>query len=145
MTHLSRLDHGAIGEHLTIGQDATLRTIVERFRGDHDLRLLAVLDSGGQPVGILREVDIRDLLFNPFGHALLANPMFKIGTARLLRPAMIETAWRMVAHTSRWKTIFEGLKQKTGSNKKAIVAVARRLLGVMFSLLRSGQAYRLVV
>lgn len=89
MTHLSRLDHGAIGEHLTIGQDATLRTIVERFRGDHDLRLLAVLDSGGRPVGILREVDIRDLLFNPFGHALLANPMFKIGTARLLRPATI--------------------------------------------------------
>ncbi len=43
------------------------------------------------------------------------------------------------------KTVFEGLKQKTGSNKKAIVAVARRLLGVMFSLLRSGQAYRLAV
>lgn len=62
--------------------------------------------------------------------------------SRLLRWAMIEAAWRFVAHLRRWSTLYERLQKNTGSKKKAIVAVARRLLCVMFSMLRSGQAYR---
>jgi len=42
----------------------------------------------------------------------------------------------------RWETVYERLHKRRGK-KKAIVAVARRLLGVMVALLRSGQAYRL--
>ncbi|KQN76103.1 methyl-accepting chemotaxis protein [Sphingomonas sp. Leaf62] len=92
MTALSRLDPGIAAEHLTIGQDATLSAIVERFRAHHDLRLLAVLDAQRRPVGILREVDVRALLFNPFGHALLDNPSFCASTTRLVRRAMIADA-----------------------------------------------------
>jgi hypothetical protein len=33
-------------------------------------------------------------------------------------------------------------RQSTGSRKRAIVAVARRVLCVMFSMLRSGKGYR---
>jgi transposase len=60
----------------------------------------------------------------------------------LLRWVMIETAWRMVGKTRRWGQIYEKLKSRTGG-KKAIVAIARRLLGVMVALLRSGRRYSL--
>jgi len=60
----------------------------------------------------------------------------------LLRWVMIQTAWRLVGKTRRWGLVYEQLRQRMNA-KKAIVAVARRLLCVMASLLRSGQAYRM--
>jgi transposase len=60
----------------------------------------------------------------------------------LLRWALVEAAWRLVRKSRRWQTVFEGLRKRRGQ-KKAIVAVARRLLGVMVALLRSGQRYRM--
>ena len=61
--------------------------------------------------------------------------------SRLLRWAMIELAWRLVIKTRRWGLLYESLKVRTGA-KKAIVAVARRILCVITSLLKSGQHYR---
>lgn len=61
--------------------------------------------------------------------------------SRHLRWALVEAAWRIVRRVRRWQTIFEQLRQRRGK-KKAIVAVARRLLGVMVALLRTGQKYR---
>lgn len=63
--------------------------------------------------------------------------------SRLLRWAMVETAWRLVNKYQRWKRLFERLKKNTGSEKQAIVGVARHVLCVMFAMLREGQAYRL--
>jgi transposase len=63
--------------------------------------------------------------------------------SRLLRWAMIETAWRLVGKFARWRHIFGVLKANTGSKKKAIVGVARRILCVMYAMLRDGKAYRL--
>jgi len=60
----------------------------------------------------------------------------------LLRWVLIETAWRLVGKTRRWGLIYEKLKRRTGA-KKAIVAVARRVLCVMVALLRSGRRYSL--
>ena len=60
----------------------------------------------------------------------------------LLRWALVEAAWRLVRKSRRWGAVFEGLAKRRG-RKKAIVAVARRLLGVMVALLRTGQRYRL--
>ena len=65
----------------------------------------------------------------------------KVDTA-LLRWAMVETAWRLVAKFARWRHIFETLKTNTGSKKKAIVGVARRILCTMYAMLRDGKAYR---
>jgi transposase len=59
----------------------------------------------------------------------------------LLRWALVEAAWRLVRQSRYWEGIFERLKQRCGK-KKAIVAVARRLLAVMVALLRTGQRYR---
>jgi transposase len=63
--------------------------------------------------------------------------------SRLLRWALVEAAWRLVRQSMRWKIIFNGLVKRSG-RKKGIVAVARRLLVTMASMLRSGQKYRLV-
>jgi len=60
----------------------------------------------------------------------------------LLRWVLIQTAWRMVRCTLRWRSVYENLKKRRGS-KRAIVAVARRLLTVMAALWRTGQRYRL--
>jgi transposase len=60
----------------------------------------------------------------------------------LLRWALIQTAWRLVGKTRRWGLAYERLKRRTGA-KKAIVAIARRVLGVIASMLASGQRYRL--
>jgi transposase len=63
--------------------------------------------------------------------------------SKLLRWAMIELAWRLVSKTRRWGLLYEALKARTGA-KKAIVAIARRILCVLVSLLKSGQRYRLL-
>lgn len=61
--------------------------------------------------------------------------------SRLLRWAMIELAWWMVTKSRRWGRQYTKLEVRTGA-KKAIVAIARRLLGVLFALLRDGRRYQ---
>ena len=78
-------------------------------------------------------------------HATLKSrelPITKEGS-RLLRWVLIETAWRLVNKSARWRTLFEQLCRTTGHKKKAIVGVARRLLCVLYALLRDGKPYRL--
>lgn len=53
-----------------------LSEAVDHFQHDPSLRLLPVLDAGDRPVGAIYERDMRRILFNPFGHALLRNPSF---------------------------------------------------------------------
>lgn len=62
--------------------------------------------------------------------------------SRLLRWALVELAWRVVGKTRRWGLVYERLKQRRGA-KRAIVAIARRLLGVIVAMLRSGKRYSL--
>jgi transposase len=62
--------------------------------------------------------------------------------SRLLRWAMVQLAWRLVGKSPRWQGIYKRLEVRCGA-KKAIVAVARRLLGVLFAVLRTGQPYAL--
>jgi transposase len=59
----------------------------------------------------------------------------------LLRWALVESAWRLVIHSRRWGAVFEALAKRRGK-KRAITAVARRLLCVMVSMLKSGRRYR---
>lgn len=61
--------------------------------------------------------------------------------SKLLRWILVEAAWSSVRYSLLWKARYEALKKRRGA-KKAIVAIARRLLCVMVSMLRSGQAYR---
>lgn len=53
-----------------------LSEAVEQFQENPSLRLLPVLDDADRPKGAIYERDMRQILFNPFGHALLRNPSF---------------------------------------------------------------------
>ena len=59
----------------------------------------------------------------------------------LLRWALVESARRLVIHRRRWGAVFEALAKRRGK-KRAITAIARRLLCVMVSMLKSGRGYR---
>ncbi len=60
--------------------------------------------------------------------------------SRLLRWVLVEAAWQVVRRTARWRAVFEKLASRIGK-KKAITAVARRLLCLMVTLLKKGQPY----
>jgi transposase len=59
----------------------------------------------------------------------------------LLRWALVEAAWRLVNKTRRWAHVYEQLRKRCGA-KKAIVAIARRLLCVVVGMLQRGETYR---
>src|SRR5262249_45942642 len=58
-----------------------------------------------------------------------------------LRAAMVEIAWRSVQHHPRWRRRFRDLARRLGE-RKAIVAVARKLLVVVWHVLTHRQSDR---
>jgi transposase len=60
--------------------------------------------------------------------------------SKLLRWALVEAAWRLIRHSPRWRGIYEKLKVRVRA-KKAIVAVARRLLCLVTAILKTGQPF----
>ncbi|MDO7844284.1 CBS domain-containing protein, partial [Sphingomonas immobilis] len=71
---------------ICVADDAGPLAVIEIFESRPELRLLAVVDAGGRPVGVITERDVRKLLFSPFGHALLRNPGFNTNLRHFLRP-----------------------------------------------------------
>jgi transposase len=61
----------------------------------------------------------------------------------LLRWALVEASWRVIRQSAAWRRIYEGIRKRAGG-KKAIVAVARKLLVVMTAMLRDGTNYNLL-
>lgn len=72
-----------------LSEGANLALAVELFQSNTDLRLLPVVDSSGCPSGAIFEKDVRRLLLNPFGHALLRNPTFGADLQQHLRPCPV--------------------------------------------------------
>jgi transposase len=66
-------------------------------------------------------------------------PITKAGSP-ILRWALVEASWRAVRHSAAWRRVYEGIRKRAGG-KKAIVAVARRLLCVLDAMLRDGTNY----
>lgn len=64
----------------------TLFTATEMFQTNMELRLLPVVDSSHRAIGALFEKDVRRLLLNPFGHALMRNPAYGSAIAAHIRP-----------------------------------------------------------
>jgi len=63
---------------------------------------------------------------------------------RDIRKTMVDVAWVAVANHFYWKTVFERLADRTGRNK-AIVAIARKLLVVVWHVLAKQVADRQAV
>jgi transposase len=59
-----------------------------------------------------------------------------------LRATLIELAWRVIAKDPPMRNVYERIKQRAGS-KRAIVAVARRLLLCMRRMLLDRQPYHM--
>ncbi len=70
----------------------SLYQAVDVFQADTELRLLPIVDAARRPVGAVFEKDVRRLLLNPFGHALLRNPAYGHGIARHLKPCPVAEA-----------------------------------------------------
>jgi transposase len=59
----------------------------------------------------------------------------------LLRWALVEASWRLVGSSPRWARTYDRIKRRSGA-KRAIVAVARKLLCVLYAMLRDSKPYR---
>lgn len=60
----------------------------------------------------------------------------------LLRWILIQLAHRVKTKSPRWRRSYERISRRAG-NKKATCAIARRLLLVIYAMLRDGSAYRM--
>jgi len=73
-------------DRLSIEAGSSASEAIAIFQATPDLRLLPVLDGSRRPVGAIFEEDIRQILFNPYGHALLQNPSFGRTLGERMRP-----------------------------------------------------------
>lgn len=76
------------GHSAAIGVDAQLSEVIEVFRANPDLRILAVLDARKAPVGIVREQRVRELLFCPYWFSLMQNPTIGGSIASMIEPCL---------------------------------------------------------
>ncbi|MBL0942223.1 MAG: IS110 family transposase [Alphaproteobacteria bacterium] len=60
-----------------------------------------------------------------------------------LRALLIEASWGIIQKDIAMRNFFMRLKHQTGSSKKAIVAVARKLVCRMYAMVKSQQEYQL--
>lgn len=63
----------------------TMWRAAELFGSDPELRLVAIVDGERRPLGAIFEKDVRRLLLNPFGHALMRNPSYGAAVSRYVR------------------------------------------------------------
>lgn len=71
---------------LYLRRDASLVDAIEVFSGNPELRLLPIVDGKRRPLGAVFEKDLRRLLSNPYGHALIRNPSAGLELGRYVRP-----------------------------------------------------------
>ena len=70
---------------LFLRSDAALVDAIAVFSGNPELRLLPIVDGDRRPLGAVFEKDLRRLLSNPFGHALIRNPSAGLALGRYVR------------------------------------------------------------
>jgi transposase len=63
--------------------------------------------------------------------------------SRLLRWVLVEASWCAVRCSPKWRQVFERIS-KRGGGKRAIVAVARKLLCVIYAMLKTMTPYRIL-
>lgn len=56
-----------------IGLDCKMEDVFERFRADKSLTFFPVVDEAGEPVGIVREKELKDYTYSLYGKALISN------------------------------------------------------------------------
>ena len=77
------------GHASAIGADAHMSHVIDLFRGNPQLRALAVVDAEQRPIGIIREQRVRELLFCPFWFSLMQNPTIGGSIAAMIEPCPV--------------------------------------------------------
>lgn len=70
----------------SVRHDVALRDVIALFQARSDVEAVPVVDDEDRPIGAVLERDIRTLLLNPFGHALLQNRGLYRQLGAFLRP-----------------------------------------------------------
>lgn len=52
---------------------APMAEVLDRFRADRALTRIPVVDPDGRPVGIIKDMDLKQYVFSPFGREILTN------------------------------------------------------------------------
>ena len=60
----------------------------------------------------------------------------------ILRKALVQSAWIAIKHDKSLKEIFERLSKHSGA-KRAIIGIARRLIGRIRACFQTGEMYRI--
>jgi len=107
-----------------VGADQPLSAAIEAFRYNPGLRTLPVVDAQDRPVGAIFEQDVRAILYNPYGHALLNNPSFNSASIEHCRPCPIAD------RTTPLPDLLETYARNDGS-EGVILTAEGRLSGVI--------------
>jgi diguanylate cyclase (GGDEF)-like protein len=77
---LSLSDQHIIADQITqlqpIPLSSSMEDVFERFRTDKSCTFFPVVDSSHQPLGIVREEDLKDYTYSQYGKALMSNKAF---------------------------------------------------------------------
>lgn len=111
MEHVARLSKSTSHSSLSVRRSESLGDVLEVFRQNRGLRLLTVLGPDTRPLGVIREIDVRELLFNPFGHALMQNPGIGKDIGSFVHPC--PTAEYDIGH-SQMLALYHGGKNSPG-------------------------------
>jgi hypothetical protein len=63
------------------------------------------------------------------------------GASGLLRWALAQLAWRLVMVNVKWAAVFSRLRKRSGK-KRSIVAIARKLLCLLYAMLQTSTPYK---
>lgn len=124
----------SIGHTVAIEGDAHLSQVIDLFRGDPQLHVLAVLDGAGKPVGVIREQRVRELLFCPYWFSLMQNPTIGGSIATMIEPCLTANVAQSTADLLRLMSRSQG--------HDSLVLVDR---GRFVETLDSGQLARLAM
>ncbi|MDX3909941.1 MAG: methyl-accepting chemotaxis protein, partial [Sphingobium sp.] len=114
-----------ISYRLSISHSAQLVEALDLFQANPQMRMLPVLDAQQCPVGAIFEQDMRLILFNPFGHALLKNPSYGSHLRGHICPCPA------VDITATTEMLLDTFASVTGQCEGLIVTQQRRYLGVV--------------
>lgn len=114
-----------ISHSISIDQSSQLADALDIFQANPHMRMLPVVDRQSRPIGALFERDMRLILFNPYGHALLKNPSYGAHLGDHVRPCAI------VEETSSPDMFIEAYARAGRSGEGLIVTKDARYSGVM--------------
>ena len=124
----------ASGHAFAVDTGAHMSEVIDLFRGNPQLRALAVVDGGDRPIGVIREQRVRELLFCPFWFSLMQNPTIGGSIASMIEPCTI-------ADVSRSTTDLLRMAARSSGEQELILVDGGRFV----ETLDSGQLARLAM